>query len=123
MNLKQYLDSTYLKTASQAGLSEEENLKVAEQCIDEAITAAFKLIMIRPEVVALARKKVDAANSEVLVGTVIDFPEGSSEISEKLQEAQQAIENGADELDFVIDYNAFKNGNIQKAKQEVYECT
>jgi deoxyribose-phosphate aldolase len=47
MNLKQYLDSTYLKTAAQAGLSEEENLKVAEQCIDEAITEDFKLIMIR----------------------------------------------------------------------------
>ncbi|MFA7445428.1 MAG: deoxyribose-phosphate aldolase [Flavobacteriaceae bacterium] len=123
MNLKNYLDSTYLKTASQAGLSEEENLKVAEQCIAEAISEDFKLVMIRPEVVALARKKVDEANSEVLVGTVIDFPDGNSEIFEKLKEAQQAIENGADELDFVIDYNAFKNGDIQKAKQEVYECT
>lgn len=123
MDLKQYLDSTYLKTAAQAGLSEEENLKVAEQCIDEAIAEGFKLVMIRPEVVSLARKKVDAAKSEVLVGTVIDFPEGNSEVSEKLKEAQQAIENGADELDFVIDYKAFKSGNSQKAKQEVYECT
>ena len=37
MNIKQYLDSTYLKTALQANLAEIENTKVVENFIDEAI--------------------------------------------------------------------------------------
>src|SRR5690606_1375834 len=114
MEIKQYLDSTYLKTAEQAGLSESENTEVAQKFILEAIDNDFKLIMIRPDVVRLARTMIDKANSEVLVGTVIDFPEGDSPITTKLEEAQQAIENGVDELDFVIDYTVFKNGDSQK---------
>lgn len=56
MNVKQYLDSTYLKTASQASLSEAENTVVVKNAIAEAIHEGFKLIMIRPEYVALAKK-------------------------------------------------------------------
>ncbi len=123
MNIKQYLDSTYLKTPQQANLSVEENNKVAEKFIREAITENFKLIMIRPDQVASARKFIDKAQSEVMVGTVIDFPEGNSSVEEKLKEATQAIVDGADELDFVIDYKAFKAGDSQKPKQEVLECT
>lgn len=123
MKIEQYLDSTYLKTAEQAGISESENTEIAKKFIQEAIDNDFKLIMIRPNVVGLSRKMIDQANSEVLVGTVIDFPNGDSSVEEKLSEAQKAIENGADELDFVIDYNAFKNGNSHKPKQEVLECT
>ena len=93
MNIKQYLDSTYLKTAEQANLSEEANTAVADTFIKEAISENFKLIMIRPEMVTLARKRVDHATSAVLVGTVIDFPNGNSPIANKLQEAQQAIDN------------------------------
>jgi len=121
--IKQYLDSTYLKTADQAGLSESENTKIAKGFIQEAIDNEFKLIMIRPEVVAMARNMIDEVKSEVLVGTVIDFPQGNSSVEEKLHQAQQAIDNGADELDFVIDYTAFKTGNLDKPRQEVLECT
>lgn len=123
IKIKQYLDSTYLKTAEQAGVSETENKETADQFIREAIEQDFKLIMIRPEVVAQARATIDEAQSEVLVGTVIDFPLGKSAIDQKLKQAQEAIDAGADELDFVIDYNAFKNGDSQKPRQEVLACT
>ncbi len=123
IEIKQYLDSTYLKTAEQAGLSEIENQKVADYFINEAIEQGFKLIMIRPEVVAQARETIDKAESDVLVGTVIDFPQGNASLEEKLKQAQKVINQGADELDFVIDYNAFKNGDTQKPKQEVLACT
>ncbi|KUJ60279.1 2-deoxyribose-5-phosphate aldolase [Flavobacteriaceae bacterium CRH] len=119
MNVKQYLDSTYLKTASQAGLSEVENNVVVTNAISEAIAEGFKLIMIRPEHVALAKKMIVQANSTLLIGTVIDFPEGKSDIESKIKEATEAIENGADDLDFVCNYNAFKNGEIDVVKHEV----
>ena len=52
MNIKQYLDSTYLKTATQAGLTEQENVIVVKKFIQEAIEECFKLIMIRPNMVS-----------------------------------------------------------------------
>jgi len=123
MNIKQYLDSTYLKTATQAGLSEVENSIVVKKNIQEAIDEHFKLIMIRPDMVSLAKKMITAANSTVQIGTVIDFPEGRSSVEEKLQEAIQAIENGADDLDFVCNYEAFKEGNLDLVKDEILKCT
>ena len=122
MNIKQYLDSTYLKTALQANLSEIENSKVVENFIKEAISEEFKLVMIRPDKVQLAKKMIDKANSKVLIGTVIDFPEGNSNLDKKLEEAQEAIKNQADELDFVINYEAFKRGETALIKQEIITC-
>ncbi len=123
MNIKQYLDSTYLKTAEQAGLSEVENKKVVQQFVQEAIDEQFKLIMIRPEMVAFAKEMIVQAKSKVDIGTVIDFPQGQSSLEEKLREANQAVLDGADDLDFVCNYEAFKDGNLALVKEELLECT
>ena len=123
MNIKQYLDSTYLKTAEQAGLSEEKNVLVAKGFIQEAIEEGFKLIMIRPDMVSLAKKMITEANSTLQIGTVIDFPEGKSSLEEKLNEAIQAIHDGADDLDFVCNYEAFKKGDIDLVKEGILRCT
>lgn len=123
MDIKQYLDSTYLKTAEQADLTESDNRDVVKAAIAEAIEENFKLIMIRPDMVAMAKHMIVDAKSHVLVGTVIDFPEGKAPLEEKLAEAEKAIADGADDLDFVIDYTAFKAGNIAEVKQQVVACT
>ena len=123
MNIKHYLDSTYLKTAPQANLSEKENTEVVANCIQEAIDNDFKLIMIRPDKVALAKKMIQEAGSKVTIGTVIDFPFGNGTIEEKLAEAKQAIQDGADDLDFVVDYEAFKRGEISVVKEQVIQVT
>jgi deoxyribose-phosphate aldolase len=123
MNIKQYLDSTYLKTAEQAGLSEDENTAIVKKNIQEAIEERFKLIMIRPNWVSLAKKMIAEADSNLEIGTVIDFPEGKSTVAEKIKEAIQAIEDGADDLDFVCNYEAFKNGDLDLVKDEVLQCT
>ena len=123
MNIKQYLDSTYLKTAAQANLSEDENTEIVKNCIQEAIDNNFKLIMIRPDKVTLAKKMIDEANSKVTIGTVIDFPLGKGSLEEKLAEAKEAIENGVDDLDFVLDYEAFKRGEVETIKEQVLEGT
>jgi deoxyribose-phosphate aldolase len=123
MNIKQYLDSTYLKTPEQAGLSEDENTAIVKKNIQEAIEEHFKLIMIRPNWVSLAKKMIAEADSNLEIGTVIDFPEGKSTVAEKIKEAIQAIEDGADDLDFVCNYEAFKNGDLDLVKDEVLQCT
>lgn len=123
MDIRQYLDSTYLKTAAQAGLSEAENLEVVAASVNEAIAENYKLVMIRPEMVVMAKRMIADAGAKVSVGTVIDFPLGQRSLEEKLDEALQAIQDGADDLDFVLDYEAFKAGNIAVVKNQVLECT
>jgi deoxyribose-phosphate aldolase len=123
MDIKDYLDSTYLKTNTQSGLSEKDNETVVQGFIKEAIDEKFKLIMICPDRVALAKKMIVEAQSKVLIGTVIDFPGGNSALDEKLKEAFECIQNGADELDYVCNYEAFKNGEVDLVKEEILKGT
>ena len=123
MDVRTYLDSTYLKTNQQANSSEAENVLVAKSFIEEAIREHFKLIMIRPDRVALAKKMIQEAHSNLLIGTVIDFPNGQSDLATKLAEAEQAIANGADDLDFVCNYEAFKKSEIALVKEAILKGT
>ena len=121
--LGKYMDSTYLKTSDQAGISDEETDVIIFDTIKDAIDHNMKLVMIRPEYVEAARKFIDEKGANVLVGTVIGFPNGDNSHAEKMDEAIKAIEDGVDELDFVVDYKAFKNGDLDKVKKEVSEGT
>ena len=123
MKMNQFLDATYLKTASQAIISESENEQKIIDLVNESIIYNYKLVMIRANYISLAKEMLSKSNSPVLIGTVIDFPYGNSLIKNKLEEAKKAIELHADELDFVINYNAFKAGNLSLIKEEVLECT
>ena len=119
MDIKNYLDSTYLKKPEQAGLNSTENTEKVKDFIQEAIEHQFKLIMIRPDHVALAKEMIVKAHSKVTIGTVISFPEGTNTLEEKLAEAQTAIDNGADDLDFVCNYKAFIDGDLETVKTEI----
>ena len=112
MKVNQFLDATYLKTASQANISEAENEQKVIDLVKESIVFDYKLIMIRANYVKMVKGMLSKVNSPVLIGTVIDFHEGASSIKNKIEEAKKAIELNVDELDFVVNYNAFKAGNI-----------
>jgi deoxyribose-phosphate aldolase len=123
MKINQYLDSTYLKTSAQANISQEETKDNIVFLVEEAIVCDFKLVMIRANYIMLAKELIAKSDSKVLVGTVIGFHEGTYSLDEKLREAQEAIDLNADELDFVINYNAFKAGKIDLVSEEVLKCT
>ncbi|SFO13866.1 deoxyribose-phosphate aldolase [Paenimyroides ummariense] len=122
-NVNDFLDATYLKTPEQANISKLENDALVEELLQNAVKHKYKCVMIRPEYVATAKQYFVKNKSKVLVGTVIDFPEGMASLQEKLLQAQLAIDNGADDLDFVIDYQAFKNGAFALVQNQVKECT
>lgn len=123
MKLGDYLDSTYLKTSKQSGLSDSKTLEKVHELTQEAIDNGFFAVMIRPDYVRSVRMLIDQKGANVKLGTVIDFPEGQGTVTEKISEAQKAIADGADELDFVVDYTAFKKGNEEKIREEVESCT
>ena len=122
-NIGDYIDSTYLKTADQAGISDDETSRMVTKTIQDAMEHNMKLVMIRPEFVKLADQMIKEYDSNLLVGTVIGFPYGNDSLSEKMDEALSAIEDGVDELDFVVDYNAFKRGDLDTIRNEVSEGT
>ncbi|MPS65893.1 MAG: deoxyribose-phosphate aldolase [Chryseobacterium sp.] len=123
MNIAQYLDSTYLKTPAQSGLSDEETLQKDIELTQEAIDNGIFAVMIRPDYVSEIKKYIQEKQSNVVVGTVIGFHEGTYSVDEKLAEATKAIADGADELDFVINYNAYLEGDLGLVKEEFVQCT
>jgi len=123
VNIAGYLDSTYLKTSAEAGVSEIETKEIVINAIKEAIDAKFACIMIRPEFVAIAKEMIESNKSKLKVGTVIDFPFGNNSTEQKIIEAKSAIESGAYDIDYVCDYNAFKRGAFAKFDIDIIEGT
>ncbi len=123
MNINRYLESTYLKTSEKANITDDETLQIIKTIIHEAIDYRFKLIMVRPKFVSLAKKMIQESKSKVLVGTVIGFHEGTYTIDQKIKEATLAIKNDADDLDFVLNYKAFLKGDLDLVKEEILKCT
>ncbi|MFL9835422.1 deoxyribose-phosphate aldolase [Chryseobacterium terrae] len=123
INIAQYLDSTYLKTPQQSGISEEETLQKVKDLAQEAIDHQIFAVMIRPDYVAEIKSFLNEKKSDVILGTVIGFHEGTYSVEEKLNEATKAINDGADEVDFVINYEAYLKGNLELVKDEFVRCT
>ena len=101
MTLNKYIDHTVLK----ADTTQEK----VQQIIDEAIQYDFMSVCINPTWVAYAAQKL--ADTDVKVCTVIGFPLGANTSVVKAYEASEAIKNGADEVDMVINIGAAKAGN------------
>ena len=74
-------------------------------------------VCVKPYHVLLAAGLL--AGSDVLVSTVVGFPHGSSTTETKLSEARQALDDGAVELDMVLNYGALRSGQIDYVAHEV----
>jgi deoxyribose-phosphate aldolase len=76
----------------------------------EILDLCAKAIKLQVASVCITSDKVQIANqglenASVLVCTVVSFPTGENSIEEKIRETSQAIKDGADEIDVVINYN------------------
>lgn len=61
----------------------------------------------------------ELAGSDVLVGTVVGFPHGSSSTATKVFETAEAIANGAVEIDMVLNIGWLKSGAFQEVQDEI----
>ncbi len=75
-------------------------------------------VCVKPADVPLAARLLKG--SDVAVGTVIGFPHGSSTTAVKVFEAQDALANGAVELDMVINIGALRSGKYDYVKDEIH---
>src|SRR5258708_6467444 len=74
-------------------------------------------VCVRPVDVRRARAILEG--TDVKVGTVIGFPHGSSTTATKAFEAQRALDDGAMELDMVIDIGALKSGRDDDVRADI----
>ena len=109
MNIAQYIDHTLLKPT--ATLSDIEKL------CQEATQYGFAAVCVPPLYVKKAKEFLKG--SDVKVATVIGFPFGYSAIEAKVAEIVLAIVDGADELDFVVNISAIKNGDWEFIANEI----
>ena len=77
----------------------------------------FCSVMVNPSWVTLAAAQVHG--SSVKVGTVVGFPLGANLTVTKLAEAEAAAQNGAHELDMVINIGALKSGDRVLLRTEI----
>ena len=111
MEINKYIDHTNLKVIS--------TLKDIEKLCNEAIKYHFASVCVSPYYVKLAKNLLK--DSTVSVCTVIGFPNGYNTKETKVFEAINAIENGADEIDMVINIEALKNKDFDYIKEEIEE--
>ena len=96
-----YIDHTLLK----ADAKKEEIMELCE----EARMYSFASVCVNPTWVKTAAAALEG--SSVKVCTVIGFPLGASTSEVKAFETKNAIENGATEIDMVINIGAFRDGD------------
>ena len=111
MELNKYIDHTNLKNTA--------TLKDIEKLCNEAIKYKFASVCVYPYYVSLCKSLLK--DTSVAVCTVIGFPSGMSTKEVKVFEAINAIENGADEIDMVINIAALKNKDYKYVKEEIEE--
>ena len=104
-SLASYIDHTILKPTT-------SHIEINRIC-KEALEYGFAAVCVPPPFVVLAK------SSGVRVATVIGFPFGYSVSAAKLAEVEQALADGADELDIVINLVALKAGDWSGLESEM----
>lgn len=107
--LASMIDHTLLKPDAHASM--------IDQLCDEAVQFGFKSVCIQPIWIAHAKKRIDRQGP--LVATVIGFPLGANLPQLKVVETQMALDEGADEIDMVLQISKLKSGDHFAVKEEI----
>ena len=109
MELNKYIEHTLLK--QDAG--KEEVIKL----LDEAKKYNFFGVCVNPVNVKMAKDYLEGTNIQVV--TVVGFPLGQSTREVKVLETIDAVKNGADEIDMVINDGKLKDGEFTYVRDEI----
>jgi len=112
-NISDYIDHTSLRP--------DDDKRKIEQLCQEAITHQFKAVCVAPYYVSLAHRMLE--NKGVKVATVIGFPLGYTPTVAKVEVIKRAIDEGADELDVVINLAAVKSEDWTTVTSDIDSCT
>lgn len=109
MNYNKFIDHTALK-------ADTTQATITKLC-EEAKQYDFASVCVNPTWVSYCADYLK--DTDVKICTVIGFPLGANTSKVKAFEAKDAIENGADEVDMVINIGALKDGNTELVYQDI----
>ena len=110
MKLNKYIDHTLLK--------QDATEQQIDRLLSEAREYDFASVCVNPCWVAHA--KAGLTDTDVKVCTVVGFPLGATTSAVKAYETKEAIQNGADEIDMVINVGALKSGNLALVETDIH---
>jgi len=108
-DLAKYIDHTLLK----ANATKDQVIKIC----DEAIKYGFASVCVNSYFTATVAEALKG--SDVKVCTVVGFPLGATTADVKIFETKQAVDNGAQEIDMVINIGALKTGDLGLVENEI----
>lgn len=88
-----------------------------EKVCGEARKYGFAMVAVNPAPVRLCRELLK--NTGIHVGAAVGFPLGQNTIAAKVFETRDAIENGADEIDYVVNIMQLKERNFDFIQEEM----
>ena len=88
-----------------------------QKLCDEAIQYGFKSVAINTYPVAMCRKMLEG--SQVLTGAAVGFPLGQTTIATKTAEAENAVKDGAQEFDYVLNVGKLKEHDYAYIEEEM----
>lgn len=97
-------------------LTQTATVEEIKRICDDAVAYGTASVCIPPCYVGFAKEYL---NGKVAVCTVIGFPNGYNTTAVKCQETAQAIQDGADEIDMVINVSDVKNGKYDAVLDEI----
>lgn len=109
MKLSKYIDHTLLKP--------ESTKADIQKVVDEAKKYDFASVMVNPCWIPFVKPQL--AGTDVKAACVIGFPLGANTTATKVFEVKDAIANGADEVDMVINIGALKDGDDGYVTNEI----
>ena len=109
--LAKLFDHTYLKAYA--------SYKDMEKLCDEAKSINCAMVAINSSMVKICKDLLK--DTDIHVGAAISFPLGQTTLETKLFETKNGIENGADEIDYVVNLTAVKNGDFDYVEKEMTE--
>lgn len=109
MKINKFIDHTLLKADSVKSQF--------DQLLDEAKEFDFASVCVNPSWVSYCAKELKG--TDVKVCTVVGFPLGATTAETKAFETQNAIANGADEIDMVINIGLLKQGDYQAVEDDI----
>ena len=109
MNLNKYIEHTLLK--------QDAAKQDFEKLLQEAKEYDFKGVCVNPFNVAAAKKYLK--DTDVKIVTVVGFPLGANVSEVKAFETQKAVQDGADEVDMVINVSKLKDKDYDYIKHDI----
>lgn len=109
MDINRYIDHTLLKP--------EATVSQIDQTVREALDNHFFSVMVNPYWVAHVHNQLKG--SDVKTACVIGFPLGANTTAIKVAESRQAIADGADELDMVMNIGEMKGGRTDRVLEDI----